>query len=271
MGINAGLDSRICINSPTPEDSSRKKMIELGKTAENNEDKNNKRPEANEELEMPENKRSLRDKPFKIVAPDKEPIIEQPIKEKASKIEEVKKEEEKEPLNNPERNPQAEAVEPLSTKTLDIEVVESSTIKPGTIIKMNSKGLIDSKRNVKDGRAYFGTDTGQSQYPINDYVFPMEEQGIGKRHFEIEYDGSKNTYFLKGLTDGTGTFIRIVGKRIISKNVILSFTTIHLGIILSNEHPLSGSDLNNPSLPLKESTKDVSADSKMYCELCNMY
>jgi hypothetical protein len=268
LDINARLDSKVYINSPTPEDSTKKKVIELSKMTGNNEDKNNKEPEAKEKFEMPENKRSLGNKPFKIVAPDKEPIIEQPIMEKVRK-EEAKKEEDKEPVNDPGRNPQAEPPEPLATKTLDIEILESSTIQAGTIIKMNSKGLLDSERDPKDGRAYFGTDTGQDQHQINDYVFSMEEQGLGKRHFMIEYNASKNNYFLKNLGDGTGTFIRIVGKRVISINTILSFTTMHLAVIFPNELPIADSDPNNSSL--KEGTKDALSDSKMYCELCNMY
>lgn len=135
---------------------------------------------------------------------------------------------------------------------------------------MNSKGLIDSKRDVKDGRAYFGTDAGQDQYLINDYILSMEEQGLGKRHFVIEFDPEKNIYLLKSLGDGTGTFIKVMDKWVISSNLILSFSTLHLAIIVNNE--LTKSELDSRNDPsLKDIPKDIPTDPKRYFILYNVY
>lgn len=45
-----------------------------------------------------------------------------------------------------------------SAKKLKIIVLESSSIKPGTIIYINAGGLLNSTRNTRDGFSYFGTE-----------------------------------------------------------------------------------------------------------------
>eukprot|EP00826_Nyctotherus_ovalis_P057767 TRINITY_DN7905_c0_g5_i1.p1 TRINITY_DN7905_c0_g5~~TRINITY_DN7905_c0_g5_i1.p1 ORF type:complete len:280 (-),score=61.77 TRINITY_DN7905_c0_g5_i1:376-1215(-) len=250
LDINLKSESKICINSPTPEDTSKKKVIGINKKTAAHENDINKP----EDKQLNENKDSAENKPFRILEPKQEPIVEQPIAEKAAKSEDEK--EEKLP-DAPEHNPQAEP--PPVSKTLAITVLESPTLKQGTVLKMTHAGLEGSKRDVKDGRAYFGTDTGQGQYQTNDCVFSMEEQGFGRRHFVIEYEPSKNAYMLKDLGDGTGTFIRVVEKKSVSKNVILSFTTLHLAVLLPNEQ---NHDALDPSL--KDISKDDIADPKTY-------
>jgi hypothetical protein len=132
---------------------------------------------------------------------------------------------------------------------------------------MNPKGLVNSRRNAKDGCAYFGTDTGQDQVPINDYIFSAEEQGFGKKHFMIEYDSDKNSYKLKGLEDGTGTFIKVVRRRVIHSNVVLFFNALHLAVVISNEQNKSVAD----SLVQPHPFRDLSIDPKTYSVSINAY
>ncbi len=40
-------------------------------------------------------------------------------------------------------------------------------IKPGTLIYINAGGLVGSKRPVRDGIAYFGTEAGRVQHNHN--------------------------------------------------------------------------------------------------------
>jgi hypothetical protein len=49
---------------------------------------------------------------------------------------------------------------------------------------------------------------------VNDFNFPEEEgNGIGKRHFEIKYDMSKDLYKIKNLF-GSGLFIKLSKKTV---------------------------------------------------------
>jgi hypothetical protein len=68
---------------------------------------------------------------------------------------------------------------------------------------------------------------------LNDVVLPSEES-FGSRHFQIKFSIEQNSYFLKDLGEGTGTFIK-VGKRFVLKNGhIVSFGENHMviGIIV---------------------------------------
>eukprot|EP00826_Nyctotherus_ovalis_P057561 TRINITY_DN7879_c0_g1_i3.p2 TRINITY_DN7879_c0_g1~~TRINITY_DN7879_c0_g1_i3.p2 ORF type:complete len:137 (-),score=21.64 TRINITY_DN7879_c0_g1_i3:496-906(-) len=134
---------------------------------------------------------------------------------------------------------------------------------------MTPQGLVGSKRDAKDGRAYFGTDSTQEPQ-TNDYVFSTGEQGFGKRHFMIEFDEEKKGYNLKALEDGTGTFIKIVQKKVVNSNVILSFNSLHLAVVFPCEQSKSDVDaVNVPSL--KDIPKEFSTnDAKTYCPLSNI-
>lgn len=43
---------------------------------------------------------------------------------------------------------------------------------------------------------------------LNDYVLPSVE-GFGSKHFQIRFSNEQNSYFLKDLGEGTGTFIKV--------------------------------------------------------------
>lgn len=202
-----------------------------------------------------------------VIVPIKkeEKIPEQVIIENSSKPEENKKEEKASPeMIEKKEDKEEDKKNDLSTlKTLTLEIMESPSIKAGTIITINSEGLIGSKRGVKDGCAYFGTYTGDDQYQINDYTFSMEEQGFGKRHFMIEYDSTKNAYFLKDLGDGTGTFIKIINKALLNMNMIVSFNSIHLAILFPFEQQKAGTEIVGND-PLKDTSKDLMKDFNSY-------
>ena len=52
-------------------------------------------------------------------------------------------------------------------KKLKLQIIEGHTIAPGTLIQLNAAGLIGSKRNTKDGIAYFGTEAGTVRFALN--------------------------------------------------------------------------------------------------------
>lgn len=231
--LNAKNDSKLYINSVTPEDN---KAIEIT---------TNKMHGVQDEL--PETKRSLEHKPSKIVVPDKDSIVEEPVVEEAKS--EVKSEEGI--YNTLEVNSFRCASEHISTvKTLNIEVVESPTVEFGAMLTITPKGLIGSKRNAQDGCTYFGTNPDE-----NDYIISTEEIGFGEKHLVIQYDSNKKTYILKTLKDGTGTFIKISERMVIDSDIILSFTNLHLAIVLSNDKSKAEYDLTDTSL--KESSSNT--------------
>jgi len=49
-------------------------------------------------------------------------------------------------------------------RRLTLEVIEGEGISIGTIIQINAKGLIGSKRNSQDGHSYFGTEASDVFY-----------------------------------------------------------------------------------------------------------
>lgn len=62
-------------------------------------------------------------------------------------------------------------------------------MRKGTNLKINAQGMLQSKRNKKDGCVIFGC-VGSNDHGevINDFVIPQEDQGIGKRHMMIKYN-----------------------------------------------------------------------------------
>ena len=214
-----------------------------------------------DEFSLPENKKSIKNEPFTIIAPGKKPITEKmfeakhrfPINDEEIKVasNELKRDES---ISNGETKEKSCSDK---AKTLIIEVVESPSVKSGTKFVMTSEGLEGSKRNEKDGRAYFGIYNGDDKSKINDYGFPQTEVGFGQRHFEISYNLHRNAYLLKDLKDGTGTFIRIKNKKILTNSIIISFNKIHLSIIVAGDSIKGESD---SELSVKSISKNSSVD-----------
>lgn len=107
-----------------------------------------------------------------------------------------------------------------------MQVIEG-TIMKGACIVINTAGIEGSKR--KDGITYFGQITDPNG-GMNDYNFPIEEKGIGKRHFMIKYHDGTRKYYIKDLADGTGTFIKISKTTKLESGYILSYGDTHMTI-----------------------------------------
>ena len=247
------IDSKISINNSGVPTSS---LGSNGKVESDSVSKGNELNLRAEDFELPENKKSLGTKPFKIVVPGKEPILEfkscDEQEDSLSKNEEIKK------TNN---ETEKSSKEILSKKivsgrytSLFIEIMESAAIKTGTFLKINPDGLDNSKRGAKDGKTFFGTYEGHDQSKINDYIFPSSEVGFGRRHFVIKYNVDKDAYSLQNLGDGTGTFIKITGHKELTENVIVSFNNIHIGIIVSH------SKQSKISLPIVKYSNNQNTD-----------
>lgn len=100
-----------------------------------------------------------------------------------------------------------------------------------SIIKISPLGYKESKRKSRDGKIFFGVileGKNQDEPFMNDFVLPLEESGFGKRHFVVQYSTKDDSYYVKDLADGTGTFTKIIKPMKVSNGNILSFGDSHL-------------------------------------------
>lgn len=88
--LNLRIDSKLCINSPTPEESSKREINETSKAVVGTH-------EAKENLDITENKSSTENKSFKIIKPD-DNVIEETAVKKRLNMKLIKKEIKKYPM-----------------------------------------------------------------------------------------------------------------------------------------------------------------------------
>lgn len=50
-----------------------------------------------------------------------------------------------------------------------------------------------------------------------------KDNALGQRYFCITFNYKKNTYFLKDMEDGSGTFVKVVGREVLREQNIVSF------------------------------------------------
>ena len=229
-------NSKICIGNDQSGSANAEKSKD---NSPNDGSKNSDNKLTVDEFMLPENKKSLGNKPFTIIIPGREPIQEKIFE---TKINFPIESEDMKTVPNGVKRDEISNCEDIKDelvskkgKILTITVVESSMLQVGTIFTMNKEGLEESKRNKKDGHAFFGRYNGDDIKRINDYNFPLGEEGYGQRHFEIYYNKTKDKYFLRDLGDGTGTFLKIIKKKVMTVNMIVSFHSIHLSISINEK------------------------------------
>mmetsp|Transcript_18130 Transcript_18130/g.30973 ORF Transcript_18130/g.30973 Transcript_18130/m.30973 type:complete len:134 (+) Transcript_18130:427-828(+) len=127
----------------------------------------------------------------------------------------------------------------------------------GSQLEINAQGLVNTKRNKKDGCTIIGSlDANQMTGELyNDFVIhnvngeglatdnlnPVDSTstvgGIGKRHLVIKYSEFDRNYYLRDLGDGSGTFIRIDNHKdlILKHGFIISYGDSHMVVQLSSE------------------------------------
>ena len=98
-------------------------------------------------------------------------------------------------------------------KILNISILNPD-IKLRTIV-INALGCENSLRNCKDGVTFFGSKKKEisSGQIINDVVLPFVSKDLAKnyrgKHFQIFYELSKDSYYIKDLKLGFGTFYKL--------------------------------------------------------------
>lgn len=71
---------------------------------------------------------------------------------------------------------------------------------------------------------------------MNDYNFPCDEVGIGRQHFQIRYAAEEKRYYIKDLSQGTGTFIKIQSPLKLRTSQIISFGGNHFTVLIGPEN-----------------------------------
>lgn len=129
----------------------------------------------------------------------------------------------------------------LQTKSLILKltVLESEKMPAGKVYTIEPTGLVDSERTFHgDHCVYAGSLYSENNRVINDIILPQNEQGIGRRHFMIQYrDKPGQGYHIKDLGDGMGTFVKITQPLVLKTNFIISFGESHMIVILDNSDP----------------------------------
>lgn len=100
-------------------------------------------------------------------------------------------------------------------KRLTLTIIESKYLTEGTVLNISPGGLDGSERQCRDGVVIFGT---RNDEIVNDFNFP-DEDTMGKRHFEIKYEISKDTYKIKNLF-GSGLFVKIKNRLVRKLNIV---------------------------------------------------
>ena len=103
------------------------------------------------------------------------------------------------------------AEEAQNAKQLRIDVIEGfDHVDKNVSLLINAQGLEGSLRAKNDGCTIIGSgEHGPNGEPINDFVIPQDELGIGKRHLIIKYNLDNGEYYMRDLGDGSGTFVRL--------------------------------------------------------------
>ena len=94
-------------------------------------------------------------------------------------------------------------------------------------------GLKGSKRKVSDGCVYAGSLDKEGKLLVNDIWLSEQEKGVGKRHFMIKFNKGERylesqSYFIKDMGDGLGTFIRVEQPLKLRNLNIVSFGDSHM-------------------------------------------
>lgn len=133
-------------------------------------------------------------------------------------------------------------------KRLRLEVMESRVLLPGTEFHITPKGLEGSTRRSHDGNVYVGSGEKECDLAIKD-----DAELMGRKHFMVFWQ--REVCYLQDLGEGAGTFIRVNGSFPLTSGCIVSFSDIHILVLLEGStlllKPLTGDKmgLEFPYLP----------------------
>ena len=105
-------------------------------------------------------------------------------------------------------------------KSLSLRVLSSSGLPSDTVLTISAKGAESSERGVRDGCTYFGC--GRNRPPACDIVIPdCSRSASAGQHFVVYYDLLKDSYFIRDLGVGFGTFAKVDAPLLLKNNYLL--------------------------------------------------
>lgn len=134
----------------------------------------------------------------------------------------------------------------LTAPWLILKPVEGNILPLDRKIKIGPLGITENGRQQADGITFFGSqkyivsDKDSEKSPYNDVV--LNDPTVGSRHCMIKYDPASQSYYLKDLGDGSGTFVKVDQETALKTGYIISFADSH--ILLSISRPSSNSKEN---------------------------
>lgn len=136
-------------------------------------------------------------------------------------------------------------------KRLRLEVMESRVLLPGSEFLIAQNGVEGSLRRPRDGNVIVGSEETDCDVVIKD-----EEGLMGRRHFMLFWQGE--VCYLKDLGEGAGTFIRVNGSCPLTSGCIVSFSDVHILVLLEGSTllltPLTGDKMGKESSFLPDSS-----------------
>lgn len=122
-------------------------------------------------------------------------------------------------------------------KRLRLEVIESRVLLPGSEFHITPNGLEGSSRRSRDGNVYVGSEEQEC-----DLAIKGDAEVMGRKHFMLFWQ--QEVCYLKDLGEGAGTFIRVNGSFPLSTGCIVSFSDVHILVLLEGStlllKPLNG-------------------------------
>lgn len=102
---------------------------------------------------------------------------------------------------------------PLNPPIMQIKVVNSGPIRKDTRFTITYLGLENSKRRANDGKTFFGCKRKENSVTVNDIIISLQDKQLEDhhrgRHFFINYNIEKNSYWIKDLGKGFGAYVRL--------------------------------------------------------------
>lgn len=128
------------------------------------------------------------------------------------------------------------ALQEIQGHSLELSIINQ---KKTNILLLTPLGLTNSKRQVKDGVVYFGSNFRDSNSNIIiDYKLKLSNPIYGKKtlgpHFMVFFDLNKKTYFIRDLMVGLGTFVRVKEAMVLENDHLLSFGETYILVNIVN-------------------------------------
>ena len=114
--------------------------------------------------------------------------------------------------------------------TLSLTLLNCTSEEKTLII--SPTGLLDSRRNVRDGYTFFGCKYKSNHVVLNDIKLHLKDSekslSLPGRYFMIYYDIASHSYMIKDLGKGAGVFIKLDFPLIMKDGMIINIGNSYL-------------------------------------------